>query len=97
MYKVLHDQARPIESTFFTEHITPYEMRDRFKLAQPRYNTVQYGQKSISYQGASMWNSLPVRLKDVGEFVKFKDSLRNSNVFDHCNCGFCLICQCNNL
>ena len=97
VYKVLHDQARPIESTFFTEHITPYEMRDRFKLAQPRYNTVQYGQKSISYQGASMWNSLPVRLKDVGEFVKFKDSLRNSNVFDHCNCGFCLICQCNNL
>ena len=34
---------------------------------------MQYGFRSIMYQGAIIWNSLPVELKD--ELAKFKDLL----------------------
>ena len=35
VYKVLHDMAKPITSSFFTRQITPYEMRDNLKLVTP--------------------------------------------------------------
>ena len=65
VYKVLHDMAKPITSSFFTWQITPYEMRDNLKLVKPVYNTMQYGFRSIIYQGALIWNSLPVELKQA--------------------------------
>ena len=54
--------ARPTTSSFFTRQITPYEMRDNLKLVKPVYNTMQYNFRSIMYQGAMIWNSLPVEL-----------------------------------
>ena len=45
--------------------ITSYEMRDNLKLVKTVYNTMQYGFRSIIYQGALIWNSLPVELKQV--------------------------------
>ena len=46
---------------------TPHEMGDNLKLVKPVYNTMQYGFRSIIYQGALIWNSLPVELKQVDE------------------------------
>ena len=97
VYKVLHDMARAIASLFFTRQITPYEMRHNPKLVKPFYNTMQYGFRSIMYQGAMIWNSLPVEVKDVDELAKFKDLLRCCSSLESCNCRSCIICQQNNL
>ena len=35
VYKVLYDVAPPVENTFFTGQVTPYDMRDNFKLMKP--------------------------------------------------------------
>ena len=61
------------------------------------YNTMQYGFRSIIYQSALIWNSLPVELKEVDELVKFKDLLRRCSSLESCNCGSCIICQQINL
>jgi len=45
VYKVLYDMAPPVENPFFTRQVTPYDMRDNFKLIKPVYNTVKF----ISY------------------------------------------------
>ena len=63
VYKVLH--AWQDLSQVFTRQITSYEMRDNLKLVKTVYNTMQCGFRSIIYQGALIWNSLPVELKQV--------------------------------
>ena len=35
VYKVLYDMAPPVENPFFTRQVTPYDMRDNFKLIKP--------------------------------------------------------------
>ena len=37
VYKVLYDMAPPVENPFFTRQVTPYDIRDNFKLK----NTIQ--------------------------------------------------------
>ena len=34
--------------------------------------------KFIAYQGASVWNDLPVQIKEVDEYANFRQLLRNS-------------------
>ena len=94
VYEVLRDMARPITSSFFTRQITPYEMRDNLKLVKPVYNTMQYGFRYIMYQGAMIWNSLPVEVKEV---AKFTDLLRLYSSLESYNCGSCIVCQQDNL
>ena len=72
-------------------------MRDNLELVKPIYKTMQYGFRSIMYQDALIWNSLPVELKEVDELAKFKDLLRHCSSLESCNCGSCIICQPNYL
>ena len=69
---------------------TPYDMRDNFKLIKPVYNTVQFGMRSIAYQGPLVWNALPINVKISTDFMQFKYSLRSSNVLSTCQCGNCI-------
>ena len=71
VYKVLNDLAPPIKSSFFDKQISPYNMRDNNKLVQPFFNTIQYGRRSIRYQGPSLWNVLPSHAKCSVSFADF--------------------------
>ena len=59
----------PIENSWFTRQTTRYDMKDIYKLVKPTYNTMQYGFRSISYQGATIWNELPIEIKKIDDFV----------------------------
>ena len=83
VYKTLHNLSPPVESRFFMRQITQYNMRDKSKLVKPPYNTIKYGMKSIVYQGASVWNDLPVQIKEVDEYANFRQLLRNSNYWNN--------------
>ena len=74
VYKVLHEMSPPVDNSF-PEQVSPYNMRDNLKLMKPVYNTVQYGMKSIAYQGPLVWNMLPHNLKNLENFLQFKDLL----------------------
>ena len=72
-------------------------MRDNFKLIQPSFNTVQYGKKSIRYQGPSLWNALPSHVKCLDDKASFKSDIYKNDYFNHCECGLCLLCLRNSL
>ena len=92
VFKVLNNQAPPLEDTFFQRQVSPYNMRDDNKLVQPPFNTVQFGKRSIGYQGPSIWNTLPVAVKSSPDMIMFKTELRKSNCLDNCECGNCMSC-----
>ena len=97
VFKVQHKKAPPLNDTFFKRQITPYHMRDNMKLMKPVYNTVQFGMKSIAYQGPLVWNSLPVDIKIIDDYHAFHVSLRNCNILNSCQCGNCILCKRNDL
>ena len=97
VYKVLSNLAPPIKSSFFDKQISPYNMRDNNKLVQPVFNTMQYGRRSIRYQGPSLWNVLPSHVKCSVSFADFKSTLRSNGYMDICECGTCILCLRNSL
>ena len=97
VFKVMKDLAPPMDNNFFIKQVSPYNMRDSNKLVLPSFNTIQFGKRSIRYQGPSLWNSLPSDIKCFQEFDAFKSALKNSNCLNSCNCTACVLCQRNYL
>ena len=62
-------------SDLFTEHSVDYNLRDPFRLEQPKFNTIKFGFKSFRYYGAKLWNSLPTEVKDTDDINVFKRML----------------------
>ena len=97
VFKVMKNLAPPLDSNFFIKQVSPYNMRDSNKLVLPSFNTIQFGKRSISYQGPSLWNSLPSYVKCHQEFDAFKSALKSSNFLNSCNCTSCVQCKRNSL
>ena len=77
--------------TSVDEHVITYDLRDNFMLMQPQFRTIQYGFKSIAYQGNTVWNTLPCDLKSITLYKLFKKALARHN-FKECKCGNCFMC-----
>ena len=70
-------------SEFFVRNNHNYNLRSRSELTVPSINTVFKGQKSISYFGSVIWNSIPAKLRERNSFQVFKqkiEALRSTNV-----------------
>ena len=72
-------------------------MRDDFKLMKIKYNTIQYGLKSLPCQDAPLWNSIPVNVKYAKSNAEFKRSLSQCYVLKEFQCGSCLLCRMVNI
>ena len=46
----------------------------------PRYNLERYGRRSFSVAGPSLWNNLPVTIREAGTLTTFK-STRKTHLF----------------
>ncbi len=53
----------------------PYETRSVVPLDQPKIRTVLFGQRSIRYEGARLWNSLPNHFKMTYIRLKILDDV----------------------
>ena len=42
----------------------------------PRKNTTQYGLYSVRYAGASLWNSIPIDIRNKSSVYSFRKSLK---------------------
>ena len=63
-------------------------LRNKFTLVIPRVNTTTFGQRSLRFYGAKLWNELPNSYKDNMSLKDFKNLL-NSWDGPQCRCAFC--------
>ena len=83
MYKTMNGHAPNYLQRLFTQYYSNYNLRNsEGKLALPKLRT-NYLKPSVSYSGATLWNSLPNSLKNVGSVDQFKQNLKKvSSVLD---------------
>ena len=75
MYKIVRRQTPSYLSDLFERSQARYEnLRNSLKVMRPRINLTK---ASLSYAGASLWNSLPTSLKEKTSIVSFKSGLHN--------------------
>ena len=73
-----------------------YFTRGGQKYCQPLVNTETHGINSFSYQGAKIWNSIPIEIKSSQSLNEFKCKL-NLWPGPQCSCGSCTLCHISRL
>jgi hypothetical protein len=91
VFKIQNDLAKPIQSSFFVNPNSAYDMRNENRLKLPKYNTVKYGKHSLRYMGPYLWNKTPTAMQNCDSLKEFKDIL-NEWEGPKCNCGYCFLC-----
>ena len=79
MFKVMNDEAPAYLVNRFNVKVSGYDLRGYKNLAIPKPKT-ESRKRSISYAGATLWNSLPDALKKSCNISRFK-----CKYFDDCN------------
>ena len=64
MYVYLND--------LFIHKNTDYDLRDKHKVEQPKYNTKIFDYRSFMYYGSKMWNYLPIDVKCSNSIQEFR-------------------------
>jgi len=72
VYKALNNLAPQYLCSIFTKHSSKYSLRDNEnKLAIPKPRT-NYMKNSFNYDGAVLWNSLPLKVREAKSINEFK-------------------------
>ena len=67
-------------------------LRCQSRLLIPRFNTIRYGKKSLSYLSPVLWNTLENDIKQWNAFKKRIKLWKGPT----CNCGLCAQCRISN-
>ena len=89
VFKSVHQLNPVFMHNMFTCKETSYELRDPHQLVMPAFSTIRYGKNTFSYQGAHVWNVLPVDFKQVCDVDDFKKMLK---VWEGAKC-LCSMCS----
>ena len=63
-------------------------LRPKNLLMLPQTKTTNYGNRSLSFRGTILWNSLPNDIKIATSVYSFKFQIKNW-IGQHCHCGIC--------
>ena len=88
VFKSLNDLNPPFMKEHFEVKTLHHNLRDNFKLSQPKFNTIKYGRNSFTYYGAHLWNLLPNDLKCACNLHDFKTMLQSWDG-PKCCCSLC--------
>ena len=72
VFKSLHEMGPSYLNSMFTTRESPYAMRNRNTLIQPKCNSVTYGLRSLNYLGPRLWNCLPNSIKAIDDYNMLK-------------------------
>ena len=70
-------------------------LRCQARLLVPRFNTMRYGKKSLSYLSPVLWNTLDNDIKQCNVLTAFKKRMKLWKG-PICNCGLCAQCRISN-
>ena len=90
IYKIINGMSSEYSQLVNLKEI-PYETRSVVPLDQPKIRTVLYGQRSIRYEGARLWNSLPNHFKMTFSLKDFRRIISTWNG-PTCNCQAWVLC-----
>ena len=88
MYKCYHDLSPEYLNRLAVPKINNHNLRDNRIVCLKRFNTIQYGYRSLSYGGCKLWNSIPNLWKNSSTIVEFTDYLKLWKCFK-ANCYLC--------
>ena len=90
IFKIVNEFAPSYLSTIFEMSRSPYDMRDKSRLVQPKVNSTSYGLKSFKYYGSHIWNLLPMHIKSAMSLPEFKELLTTWSG-PTCKCSLCTV------
>ena len=92
VYKILAQESPSFLNNLFIKKDTNYNLRDNEKVKQPAYNTMTFGNNSLRYQGAKLWNNLPPHVKEATDLRQFKNLIQ-AWLGPSCTCSLCVLCR----
>ena len=96
MYKCKFHICPEFVEGFFSTQQHSYSLRGGEKLNQPIVNTNKYGLHTFRYEGAKIWNEMPLHIKSANDLDEFKAKIRQWSG-PRCICGSCTLCNINAL
>ena len=95
VYKITTLSGPPFLHDLYLKKETSYNLRDNLQLKQPAYHSITYGKHSLRYEGAKLWNTLPLSMKEATTISQFK-RLVYTWLGPTCSCSMCVLCQSRN-
>ena len=85
VFKCVHGNNPAYLNNLFSQPILKYDLRDSFRLEQPKFHTFTYGFRSFRYYGSKLWNILPHSVKNTKDMNVFK-----KNITEWCHSKKCI-------
>ena len=87
-FKILHQLGPTYNHNLYQYKRTSHSTRGASNVLLPRVRTTGYGQNSLRYYGAKLWNMLPDAMKTIDDFNDFKQQIFNWDL-PQCGCAMC--------
>ncbi len=88
IYKCLNSENPSFMWNIFQAKDVAYNLRTKNLLRLPSTNTLSYGNDSLSFRGAILWNTLSDSIKSLATSASFKRSIKEWKG-DSCSCKIC--------
>ena len=85
VFKCVNGNNPAYLNNLFSQSIPKYDLRDSFRLEQPKFHTFTYGFRSFRYFGSKLWNILPHSVKNTKDINVFK-----KNITEWCHSRQCI-------
>ena len=72
IYKSINNLSPPIMKNLFDLKNTRYDLRSKQFLKLPETSTSRYGTQALCFRGSPIWNTVPNKIKNIGNIEDFK-------------------------
>ena len=90
-YKSINHVGPPLLHDMIKVKDITNNLRDEFRAIQKKTNSTRHGLKSFQYEGAKIWNNLPINIKQSTSYKHFKCLISKWDG-PQCKCGACILC-----
>ena len=77
-FQCLHDMAPTYLKELLVQYVPSRNLRSshRYLLQCPKFSTKYYGERTFLFAAASLWNTLPIKIKEANSVKSFKTLLK---------------------
>ena len=75
VYKCVKNLNPPYFNDLFIHKNIDYDLRDKHKVEQPKFDTKRFVYRAFMYNGLKLWNSLPIDAKYSNSIQEFRTKI----------------------